>query len=198
MSGSISGTASANMGLIRDALKSGDVMTVMQMLGIERASTLEDVVKGKVSDIERRNAEVQKLNGIMAQLSVEDKDGTVITNDAASAKDMAKFFADNPEIRDKTHSGINFYNSAGKEIHPVTSANYSEVTSVKVQHANGQKLETVKTVLDAEIKRLTSDDQLAMIELQSMISKHNNAMELASSMTKKESDLNGTIIRNMG
>ena len=73
-----------------------------------------------------------------------------------------------------------------------------QAASVRVEHANGQTLETVKAVLDAEIKRLSSNDQLAMLTLQTQMSNYNNAMEMASSMVKKESDLNSSIVRNMG
>ncbi|HEX8375399.1 MAG TPA: hypothetical protein VF606_09490 [Geminicoccaceae bacterium] len=195
MSGSISGTASANMGLIRDALKSGDVMTVMQMLGIERASTLEEVVKGKVGDIEKRNAQVQQLNGMLAQFSVKDEKGTVIAGTPAQAQALMKTFRENPDLWHKTgHFAMSVVDANGKGV----AWDSPNMAKVIVDPKSGKNMETMKTVLDAEIKRLTSDDQLAMIELQSMISKHNNAMELASSMTKKEGDLNSTIVRNMG
>lgn len=185
------------LGLIKEALAEGDLFAVIQMLGFEQAKTLESTCKNKVATIEQKNAEVQRLNGIIAQLGVEDKDGQVITGDSGNAKDMAKYFADNPEVFNKVHSGINFYDAAGNSVHPVNASNYSSVTSVKAEHHDGSKLETVRTVLDAEVKKLTSNDQLMMLDLQGYTQKYNTSLEMCSGNVKKEGEINGSIVRNM-
>ena len=51
--------------------------------------------------------------------------------------------------------------------------------------------------MESRIDELTSNDQLDMITLQSMVSKQNNAIEMVSNLTSKFSQLNDKIVGNM-
>ena len=59
------------------ALAAGDLEAVMVMLGIERASTAEEVVKTKIETIRANNARIQELNKILQKIQgKDDKEGT--------------------------------------------------------------------------------------------------------------------------
>ena len=59
------------------AIGAGDIEAVMLMLGIERASTAEDVVKRKITQIRENNAKIQDLNAVLEKIQgKDDKDNT--------------------------------------------------------------------------------------------------------------------------
>ena len=59
--------------------------------------------------------------------------------------------------------------------------------------AHAARIEALKAQIDA----LSTDSQLDLLKLQSLISKHNQASEMASNLTKKFADLKSSIIGNL-
>ncbi len=59
------------------------------------------------------------------------------------------------------------------------------------------QIKTMMENLETEIDRMTSNDQLDMIALQSMVSKQNNALEMLSNLTQKFAGLSDKIVGNM-
>jgi hypothetical protein len=57
------------------------------------------------------------------------------------------------------------------------------------------KLKDLRSAMDIQVKTLTSNDQLDMIELQSLVAKQTNAVEIISTMVKKKADLDDSNIR---
>lgn len=57
------------------------------------------------------------------------------------------------------------------------------------------KLKDLRSALDIQVKSMTSNDQLDMIELQSLVSKQTNAVEVVSTMVKKKADQDDSVLR---
>jgi hypothetical protein len=148
------------------ALAGGDIEAVMLMLGIERASTAEDVVKTKIKTIRENNAKIQELNAILEKMQgKDDKKDTDLGITTAEKNKLASY-----GIK------VDDYMSGGK---------------VK---ADG-KLALLRESISNEVKTMSSNDQLDMIELQSAVSKQNNAVEMISTIVKKFADLKDSIVR---
>ena len=83
------------------ALAAGDLEAVMVMLGIERASTAEEVVKTKIETIRANNARIQELNEILQKIQgKDDKEGTrlgiTVDEDALSLETIRKTCLEGP------------------------------------------------------------------------------------------------------
>lgn len=177
------------------ALAGGDMEAVLLAFGISRAEGAEKAVKQKITEMKGNQAKIAELNELKTILiGAKDENGATITKDPEQIKKLVKFYNDNPEFADSTHKGINFYKSDGSNVWE-GSADASQITEIKVEHGDGKNLETIKTSLQNKIDKLTSNDQLDMVELQSMVSKQNNAIEMVSTIAKKFADLKDSIVR---
>ena len=58
-----------------------------------------------------------------------------------------------------------------------------------------RKLALLRESISNQVKSMSSNDQLDMIELQSAVSKQNNAVEMISTIVKKFADLKDSIVR---
>ena len=57
------------------------------------------------------------------------------------------------------------------------------------------KLTDLRSAMDMQVKSMTSNDQLDMIELQSLVGKQANAVEVVSTMVKKKADQDDSVVR---
>ena len=57
------------------------------------------------------------------------------------------------------------------------------------------KLKDLRRAMDIQVKSMTSNDQLDMIELQSLVGKQANAVEVVSTMVKKKADQDDSVVR---
>jgi hypothetical protein len=57
------------------------------------------------------------------------------------------------------------------------------------------KLSLLREAISNQVKQMSSNDQLDMVELQSAVSKQNNAVEQVSTIVKKFADLKDSIVR---
>ena len=57
------------------------------------------------------------------------------------------------------------------------------------------KLKELRSTMDIQVKSMTSNDQLDMIELQSLVGKQANAVEVVSTMVKKKADQDDSVVR---
>ena len=57
------------------------------------------------------------------------------------------------------------------------------------------KLKDLRAAMDIQVKSMTSNDQLDMIELQSLVGKQTNAVEVCSTMAKKKADQDDSVVR---
>ncbi|HMR32426.1 MAG TPA: hypothetical protein PKA13_19370 [Geminicoccaceae bacterium] len=57
------------------------------------------------------------------------------------------------------------------------------------------KLKDLRGSMDLQVKSMTSNDQLDMIELQSLVGKQTNAVEVVSTMVKKKADQDDSVVR---
>ncbi len=152
------------------ALGAGDIEAVMLMLGIERAQTAEDVVKTKIKTIRENNAKIQELNTILEKM--QGKDDKKDTGLGITTADAQKLESYGIKISDYMTGSNNSY---------------------KVS-ADG-KLALLRESISNQVKSMSSNDQLDMIELQSAVSKQNNAVEMISTIVKKFADLKDSIVR---
>ena len=152
------------------ALGAGDIEAVMLMLGIERAQTAEDVVKTKIKTIRENNANIQELNTILEKM--QGKDDKKDTGLGITSADAVKLESYGIKISDYMTGSNNNY---------------------KVS-ADG-KLALLREPNSNQVKSMSSNDQLDMIELQSAVSKQNNAVEMISTIVKKFADLKDSIVR---
>jgi hypothetical protein len=148
------------------AIGAGDIEAVMLMLGIERASTAEDVVKRKITQIRENNAKIQELNAILEKM--QGKDDKKDTDLGITTAEKSKLQSYGIKVDD--------YMSGGK---------------VK----DDGKLALMREAISNQVKSMSSNDQLDMIELQSAVSKQNNAVEMVSTIVKKFADLKDSIVR---
>ena len=152
------------------ALAGGDIEAVMLMLGIERASTAEDVVKTKIKTIRENNAKIQELNKVLEKIQgKDDKDNTDL---GLSSSDVALLRGYGVKVDD-----------------------YISVEGGKQTVKADGKLALLREAISNEVKTMSSNDQLDMIELQSAVSKQNNAVEMISTIVKKFADLKDSIVR---
>ncbi len=165
-----SGTTVIQYANMDQALAGGDIEAVMLMLGIERAQTAEDVVKTKIKTIRENNAKIQELNNILEKIQgKDDKDNTDLGLSSSEVSLLSKY--------------------------GIKTADYISVENGKQTVKADGKLALLREAISNEVKSMSSNDQLDMIELQSAVSKQNNAVEMISTIVKKFADLKDSIVR---
>jgi hypothetical protein len=149
----------------------GDMESALLAFGIERAQGMEKLVKAKIADMRSRNGEIQELQKAMQELrSVKpEKDEKALTGtlSASTQATLAKY----PEL-------VKFIDGDNKL-------------------KNDKGFEDMMANFQSQIDEMTSNDQLDMIQLQSMVSKQNNAIEMVSNLQNKFAGLKDKIVGNM-
>ena len=155
------------------ALAAGDIEAVILMLGIERANTAEDVVKTKIKTIRDNNAKIQELNAVLQKIQGKDD-------------------------KDNTDLGLTDADKALLDKYSINTGDYMSKEDGKWTVKADGKLALLRESISNQVKTMSSNDQLDMIELQSAVSKQNNAIEMVSTIVKKFADLKDSIVRKFG
>jgi hypothetical protein len=169
----VGGTNSVSFDAMQQLVGAGDMESALLAFGIERAQGMEKLVKAKIADMRSRNGEIQELQKAMQELrSVKpekDEKGKALTGtlSASTQATLAKY----PELG-KFIDGDN-----------------------KLKNDKG--FEDMMANFQSQIDEMTSNDQLDMIQLQSMVSKQNNAIEMVSNLQNKFAGLKDKIVGNM-
>ena len=194
----------------------------MVMLGIERASTAEEVVKTKIETIRANNARIQELNEILQKIQgKDDKEGTrlgITVDEANKLKSYGiKFndYVDAPKLTSAADAQKKL-KSTYAPMYNRQSFTMTEAEAKKLRDSYGPpglrytvkiaspddfkvgddgKLSLLREAINNQVKQMSSNDQLDMIELQSAVSKQNNAVEMLSTIVKKFADLKDSIVR---
>jgi len=200
------------------ALAAGDLEAVMVMLGIERANTAEQVVKTKIETIRANNRKIQELNEILKKIQgKDDKEGTKLGLTLEEADKLRSYgikfddYVDSPDLMTAAEAGKKYGNSYGL-IRPTVTMTADEAAKFKKQYPHAWvnvkivsaddfkvdddgKLSLLREAISNQVKQMSSNDQLDMVELQSAVSKQNNAVEQVSTIVKKFGDLRDSIVR---
>ncbi len=146
---------------------------------ITRANLLEGSLVDQLNEVKNRNAEIAKLNQTLNALrSVKgDKkdDAEVKINSELSAADRANL---NSLLKDANVKDIPSSLAAGSEV-----------------KTNGATINTWIEAIKGKIDSLNSTQQLAMVRMQSLMNKRNEAFDLLSTCLKKFADANSSIIQ---
>lgn len=165
-----SGTTVIQYTNMDQALAGGDIEAVMLMLGIERAQVAEDVVKTKIKTIKDNNAEIKKLNDVLQKIQgAADKKDTALSLTADDKKLLTDY-----------------------------KVQFDQYVDGNMKLKDDGKLALLRESISTATKTLSSNDQLDMIELQSAVSKQNNAVEMISTIVKKFADSKDSIVRRFG
>ncbi len=187
---SVPGVGGANqvqMDAIGSLIGNGDIESVMVAFVVERAQNMEALVKAKVADMRARNANIQELQQAMQTIrsykpSGDSETTTPDSADAEIAKAVNVLAKNGLSVPDGMMTGS--VGSAGA------------YTAVELK-GKKEKFDDMLTNMQSKIDELTSNDQLDMIQLQSMVGKQNNAIEMVSNLVSKFQQLKDKIVGNM-
>jgi hypothetical protein len=180
---------------IAKTIGTGDMEGMLIAFGIERAQTMEQAVKAKIADMRSRNAEIQDLQAAMqyfraAKPGKDEKGKSFEVNGNKISPDNAEF---------QRHKAVLEKHGLYNGIKEVEKRDWmGRPTGEKtVELAKKGGFRDLIANMESKIDELTSNDQLDMITLQSMVSKQNNAIEMVSNLTSKFAQLNDKIVGNM-
>ncbi len=180
-------------------------LAVLEKNGISLPSGISSPEQTKVDKLEQ-------VQGMLDKMSVSsDTKGAAITwkggdkwydSEWSAALDTMR---SNPNIKySGQQAGWNgkndylLYNGAFKDLNNSVA---SELSKAKAAPAtlSGKKegFDDLLTNMQSKIDELTSNDQLDMIQLQSMVGKQNNAIEMVSNLVSKFQQLKDKIVGNM-
>jgi hypothetical protein len=180
-------------------------LAVLEKNGIALPSGLSSPELTKVKELEH-------VDKMLDQMSVSSD----TKNAPISWKDGAKWYdgewsaalttmRNNPNIK---YSGVQagwngkndflMYNGAFKDLNNAVASELSNAKAAPMT-LTGKKesFDDLITNMQSKIDELTSNDQLDMIQLQSMVSKQNNSIEMVSNLQNKFAGLKDKIVGNM-
>ncbi|WP_028879843.1 hypothetical protein [Terasakiella pusilla] len=157
-----------------------DVGTLMMMLSLERADSLESQLKDQANQMKNINDEIKMANHFMAEARrLKESAGDEVSNESSATPFK---MADGTTV-----TMTEFFKSRGVS---------KDTTGNDTKHNKGEwdvNIEHIKTHADS----LNSTSQLEMIRLQSLMNKRNQAFEMASNVMNKLSGVMDKIIGNM-
>lgn len=201
--GQAGGTDALTMQKIEQLISANDVDTLMLMVQGERTKLLDSQLKSQISDIQKRNAQIAKLNNVSSALNgllnlypASDKDNSKMKdakipnwNKAGSAEDNRY-----KQMRDSLYAAMK---DAGMD---ANAADGSYALNIKggLNEVTKGSLNTAIQVVKNQVDALSNTQQTDMLRLQSLSNKRNEAFDLMTNSVKKKDDSNSAIIRNMG
>ena len=172
----VGGTSNVNFDAMQQLVGAGDMESALLAFGIERAQGMEKLVKAKIADMKSRNADIQELQKAMQELR------SVKPEKDEKGKELTK------PLSAETQATLAKYPELGA---------FLETKDGKQKLKNDKGFEDMMANFQSQIDEMTSNDQLDMIQLQSMVSKQNNAIEMVSNLQNKFSGLKDKIVGNM-
>lgn len=167
--------------LTTEEIHSMGIETALLAVQYNRATLMEDLLKGQMVALQEKNAQVAKLNTLMAAVNV------LIGKFAAGATPTQNLGIDgHPAEKAALVSALAAVGYTAQSLFGV------ELTLLQKSHLDG-----AATKLKSEIDNLSSTQQLDMLRVQSISNKRNEAFEMMTTFIKKFSDMLSAIIRNM-
>ncbi|HET8597408.1 MAG TPA: hypothetical protein VFM22_06585 [Castellaniella sp.] len=194
---------------ISQAIASGDIQTLIQMVQGERVRLLDSQLVDQVKAVQARNDQIAKLNDVLTRLNsyASQIDGTdagskpkgkdwsndkirqyeIPLNDAIQEAGITDLGFESRTGQRTPLEGESQDGSAGKLL-TGTNVITGSVTKGEIDAA----ITKVKGLIDAE----SNNQQMDMLRLQSLNNKKNESIEILTNTQKKHTDANSNIIRN--
>jgi hypothetical protein len=204
---STSPIASGNID-ISQAIASGDIQTLIQMVQGERVRLLDAQLVDQVKAVQARNDQIAKLNNVLSKLTAFQ--GAIDGTDAGSkVKDWNWDKVDKYEIplNDAiAEAGVTDLGLTGAgRVTPGEGQSiddgHGHVLSGQTNISNG---DTTKGQIDAAITKIkglidaeSNNQQMDMLRLQSLNNKKGESVDILTNTQKKNNDTNTSIIRNI-
>ena len=192
MSMEISGTSNVGAVEMMSASSVGDIETIMLTLSFERAETMNALVKSKIEAMKLQNEKIQNfqtaLNTLRACAPADDEKWANFSGDLGAGTQNGAAYNQIKDACDAAGVDVNDYIC-------FDSNDNADGTGYNLK-ADGdlQRLtEAIKTAIDSE----SSNSQLEMIQLQSMVNKSNQAIEMMTNLVQKFSGVQDKIVGNM-
>lgn len=195
---------------ISQAITSGDIQTLIQMVQGERVRLLDSQLVDQVKAVQARNEQIAKLNDVLAKLNAF---ATQIDGTDPSSKPIAKeWTADkirqyemtlNDAILKAGITDLGLQNRTGQRTPlPGERKDGGEGKLVSGTHViNGSstkgEIDTAITKIKGMIDSQSNNQQMDMLRLQSLNNKKNEAIEILTNTQKKHTDTVSGIIRNI-
>ena len=193
---------------ISQAIASGDIQTLIQMVQGERVKLLDQQLVDQVKAVQARNDQIAKLNNVLSALTKFQ--GAIEGTDAGSkVKDWNWDKVDkyeiplNDAIKEAGVGDLGF--SGADRVTPEKGQSvddgHGHVVSGQTNISNG---DTTKGQIDAAVTKIkglidaeSNNQQMDMLRLQSLNNKKNESIEILTNTQKKHTDANSNIIRNL-
>src|SRR5690606_9374640 len=192
---------------ISQAIASGDIQTLIQMIQGERVKLLDTQLVDQVKAVQARNDQIAKLNNVLSALTKFQ--GAISGTDPDSkVKDWGWDKVDqyeiplNDAIKEAGITDIGFTGAGRVTPGPGESLDdgHGHVIRDQTNTCNGG---TTKGQIDAAITKIkglidaeSNNQQMDMLRLQSLNNKKNESIEILTNTQKKHTDANSNIIRN--
>ena len=189
------------------AIASGDIQTLIQMIQGERVRLLDEQLVDQVKAVQARNDQIAKLNDVLSALTRFQ--GAIKGTDAGSKiPDWNWDKVDQYEIplndairaagvgdlglkgagRVTPEPGQSVDDGHGHVLYGQTNICNSDTNKGQIDAA----ITKIKGLIDAE----SNNQQMDMLRLQSLSNKKNESVEILTSTQKKQTDATSNIIRN--
>jgi hypothetical protein len=173
--GGITGT-----GLSKAEIDSMPVDVLAFYLAVAQTANLDQQIKQKLGEIQGRQQAIKSARTQMESIA------------AKMAKCGEK--GASPQVMDGAL--LNYLNANGIK-DPSTNLPYQLSTKENPKAYTKEEWQVIKTQVENVIKDHNSSVELDMLSVQSLMSKRNQALEMASNIMKKSGDVKSSIIRNM-
>jgi len=193
---------------VSQAIASGDIQTLIQMIQGERVRLLDTQLVDQVKAVQARNDKIAKLNDVLSKLTAFQ--GAIDGTEAKSkVKDWNWDKVDqleiplNDAIAEAGITDLGFTGAGRVTPGPGQSLDdgHGHVLRGQTNICNGDTnkgqidaaITKVKGLIDAE----SNNQQMDMLRLQSLNNKKNESVEILTNTQKKQTDSNTSIIRNI-
>jgi hypothetical protein len=165
------------------ALKGLDLESAMMAIQSQRATLLEDQLKGQLDVLQGRNNDISKLNQLMTDLKARRASG-----DGDAWKDLGDSDAQANGLYDRVKAEGLTMPSGDDEVNKPGTGKYD---------AKQKTIDVWVEQLKGKIDALNSSQQMDMLRMQSLTNKRNEAFDLMTNFVKKMADSRSSILGNM-
>ncbi len=195
---------------VSQAIASGDIQTLIQMIQGERVKLLDQQLVDQVKAVQARNDQIAKLNNVLSELTkfqgaIDGTDPGSKIKDWNTDKIKQYELPLNDAILAAGIEDLGFPSRTGQRTRLPGEENLAGgeggVWTTGKQAVGGW---TTKGEIDAAITKVkglidaeSNNQQMDMLRLQSLNNKKNESIEILTNTQKKHTDANSNIIRNI-
>jgi hypothetical protein len=196
---------------ISQAIASGDIQTLIQMVQGERVRLLDTQLVDQVKAVQARNDQIAKLNNVLSGLNsvqarAKDTNATTPIRNGNWNADAIKNIELplNDQIRElgidnlTGNSNVHGQCTSGPGMPKDCSQGHGiRGSSVISGNSTRGEIEAAITKVKGMIDAESNNQQMDMLRLQSLNNKKNESIEILTNTQKKHTDANSNIIRNI-